>query len=271
MQYFVSIENTSYFYWQVELLIQSFKRLKLQDQLVIAIAENDEPKMHEFAKNITGHQSKFLHQNFGEQKKYKPFNRIFSLVKLMEMGVLQQPFAMIHADMVLKNPLKAYDSSIVLQHPSQKTFPEIEKYVNEVANLKNLTRSQLPELLRFDGTVIFNNMPKEFFYRVWQREEELLNEHGPDWPCEAAAWALSLFDMTGLVTVRYEYLDGNLLEHLTEPNFVHYKHGIPPVFNKRFYRFDKPMSFSNSPFDCLMQYNPSTLSDYVQKTIESLK
>lgn len=268
MQYFVSIENTSYFYWQVELLIESFKRRKLEDKLVIAIAENNDPKWLQYSKNIIAHQNKFIHHNVGAEKGYKPLNRIFSIVTALNAGILKEPFALIHADMILKNPLKEPQHNVTIQHPEAKSFPEIEKYVEEVAAIKQVSRKELPEFLCIDGTVIFKEMPELFYKRVWQREEELLAEHGPEWPCEKAAWSLALYDVMGFVTVRFDYLDGVLLEHQVEPNFIHYKHGLPPVFHKKYYKLDKEFSLNaDDPFDCLLAHNPTSLSDFLQKIV----
>ena len=76
MQYFVSAEKTPYFYWQLELLIYSFKRFGLEDQLVIGLAESEEggPSAPKYLAKCRY----LLHENYGKNLGYSPLNKIFS-------------------------------------------------------------------------------------------------------------------------------------------------------------------------------------------------
>ena len=49
MQYFVSAENSSYFYWQLELLIESFLMQGMEKDLVIGLAENEDQKIRGYS------------------------------------------------------------------------------------------------------------------------------------------------------------------------------------------------------------------------------
>ena len=64
MNYFTSIKNNYYFSWQIELLIESFKKHNIEDQLFISLDNNeilDNCKNLKNHKNIfTGRDHKFL-------------------------------------------------------------------------------------------------------------------------------------------------------------------------------------------------------------------
>ena len=61
MNYFVSIENSYYHGWQIELLIESFKQKSLEDSLYISVAKSDKEYL---ASNInySNHKNKFIHE-----------------------------------------------------------------------------------------------------------------------------------------------------------------------------------------------------------------
>jgi hypothetical protein len=58
MDYFVSIENTPYDLWQIELLIESFKINHLEDSLVIGMA-GPNPLL---TKNLLAHKRIMFHE-----------------------------------------------------------------------------------------------------------------------------------------------------------------------------------------------------------------
>ena len=105
MQYFVSAENSSYFYWQLELLIESFLMQGIEHDLVIGLADNDEQKIRGFSFNLVRHKKKFMIPNEGRALGYLPLNRINSIRYALAYDVLRFPFVMIHADMVLKKQI----------------------------------------------------------------------------------------------------------------------------------------------------------------------
>lgn len=280
MQYFVSIENTSFFYWQTELLIESFFAKNLQNDLVMGMAEEESPKFLELAKHIIhiiNHPGKFLHHNYGAEKEYLPLNRPYSIINAMQTGVLKTPFALIHADMVLVKPIKKPDENVVfhmVDNPlvSQEIEPYLEKMLKSA---EGFSRADLPARLPFNGVVIFNDVDVEFFWRVLWKTEELLKEKGPLFPCEKVAWSLCFYEMLEKMSFRGEYLECGLLEPLLnlDVNFVHYKHGIPPVFHKRNYTFRQQTSFSGnvSPYELLMEFNPTTATHHVQQVLRSYR
>jgi hypothetical protein len=58
----------------------------------------------------------------------------------------------------------------------------------------------------------------------------------------------------------------SMLEYY-ETSFIHYEHGMPPVFNKSMFRYDPPdyISFGD-PYEAILE-NPSTPSAYLMSEL----
>ena len=52
MNYFVFIENTNYYLWQLDILIESLKHHNINANLVVALKDNNEQKLPIFGRNI---------------------------------------------------------------------------------------------------------------------------------------------------------------------------------------------------------------------------
>jgi hypothetical protein len=194
MQYFVSIQNNAYCRWQAELLIESFKHHHLDQQLVVAIADNQQPDVPIYEKNLRAHERKFVYMDFGQE--YKAFNKTRSLMFALEQNLLQKPFAILHPDMLLLNPIQVPQESFVYDiNPA---------YVN---NLKPFLKNRLEYLFRespgdwfawipLGDTMVFNkDIPDSFFKRVHFELELLVKEFGADskLKLEKGAWLLAIY------------------------------------------------------------------------------
>jgi hypothetical protein len=246
MDYFVSIENTPYFRWQTELLIESFKIQGLQDQLVIAIAEHDEPQMSGYTRNLSVHNRKFAHYNYGKEKGYKYLNRPFSLYSALYAGLLKQPFTLIHPDMLLLKPVPEPEHENVLFHLENIPSPALRKlilpYLDKILKAKEIDIDKT-NAVSMNGSVMFDCVPHVFFARVLERMETMIKE----FPQESmhtyrAAWIITFYEYFNLMAYHGTHLD----KHLTskhEANFLHYRFGMPPNFVKQNYQFNG-MQFS---------------------------
>jgi len=275
MQYFVSIENTPYHHWQVELLIESFKMKNMQDDLVIGVAKNSDSRGI-WSKNITNHNNKFLHENVGRDRKFLPLNKTFALIIAMENGLLKQPFAMIHPDMILRNPIKLEESehNLVFDYSEdeglkEKIEPEIVKIKDDIG----LPQDSVPWIPLGDVIVFRKDIPTTFFYRVGVRIEKLLDQHGPQKWIERGAWILTMYDYLARINGLARKMETTLLHDTPEINFVHYKFGLPPVFHKKYFSYDFQGTIftigNDDPMEALLEQNPTSNSDHVQKVIRS--
>lgn len=286
MKYFVSIENTSYFYWQVELLIESFKMHGLQDDLCISIAENMSPKLNANFKNLTSHPHIFLHENVGRERNYLPLNRIYSLEKLVREGNLEFPFTLIHSDMVLRNPLSTekYKDFNIITNTYQAPVEEIDEIINFEEMKNNLISSGIIggdfEEFYYSHPIIFNHVKgvtdsfKENFFKylIYEIEVLLLESNKQKSSFEMAVWKKNLLNATGHYKITGDVLSANITDQLKTP-FVHYNKGIPPVFNKRFFKNEdsnQVLLSGINPFKQLIDLrSTSENSEYVAKVAES--
>lgn len=267
MQYFVSIENTNYFYWQVELLIESFKMHGLQDQLVIGIAENETPKRAGIAKNLLSHPNKFMHENSAVPYGLSS-NQIQGVAAALANKYLSCPFTLIHADMVLVKPVKEIEGDIVISPYEFHLQSVVDPYLSEIAKVKEAKVDDFPKTIPVGGVMVFNkDVPADFFAQVQSRMRTLAKE-SPNEDKAKAAWALGIYDFLGLLQLSQAYLETHLLAAKTE-NFVHYAHGIPPVFNKRYYKGD--LCLTNNPYEVMLDHNPTPCTDYLHKVIHAYR
>jgi hypothetical protein len=272
MQYFVSIENTNYFYWQIELLIESFKMCNLEDNLIIGIAENNEAKPTIFSKNIVGHPHKFLHVNYGEKNNYLPLNKPFSIIVALESGILKSPFAVIHPDMVIQKSLEEPDVNITFQgDPSVGTLVDkIKPQLQEMADENKFDINLLPANIPLGSTMIFKDVPKEFFYRVMARMNwYAIKNPEADWDLAKAAWLLTIYENLGKLKAKVMSLECRLIDNEFPANLIHYRYGLPPAFSKKYYT--KFMRFDENPHEMLMTHNPTSATDFIQKVVQSYR
>lgn len=277
MDYFVSIENNNYCYWQIELLIQSFKRLGIQDQLLVAIAAKDEPKYPVFTTNIIEHQRKFQHENVGRKQGYLALNRPYSLVTALSSGFLKQPFALIHMDMVLTYPMQAPPShSVGFDHEAVESVirEKVQPYVKLLLDAKGLTEEAI-QPLPVGSVMTFDNIPTHFFNRVYQRTLQLMKETDTDWDVEKGAWLLSLYEHLGLFNYNTAQYSGSMKRNNLNGSFIHYKHGHLPQFNKIYFKFDPEMPISiygTDPYQSILNVETPLLATlYLQDMVREHK
>jgi len=284
MQYFVSCENTSYFYWQVELLIESFRMKGEESNLLIALAENESAKVGGFSSNLVAHADKFLHPNEGREKGYLPLNRVSAIRYALAYKALRFPFALIHSDMILRRPLDEpsedypgvvlnnFEDGIASDEEASKS--EIEADIQRLAEERGVEAKDIPVVPFFSAPVIFNKsfepISEVFFAKLQTNMISLLERRGPSFPCERAAWELTLTESFQHCTMTGRFMAAPLMFESDQANFIHYKTGMPPVFHKRFYRFEEGVSFSGQgPYETLLEHNPTVSTDYAQEVVRS--
>jgi len=275
MKYFVSIENTSYFHWQIELLIESFNRHSLEDDLIIAIANNDNPVVPQYKKNLLNHKNKFVHENFSP----KCLNKTNSLWMAIKNGLITAPFAVIHPDMVMINPINPIDKDIVFspQPETESIYKEpLSKYIEEIKKISKIVEEMI--WLPVGDVIVFNTIPDYFFERLNINILKLINDFdNPSFKLEKAAWILTILESAiGLfappLSLGIRTLEQTLLHHGIETNFVHYKHGLPPEWSKYQYKFEGPATLminEAGPYHSMIDSNCTSSTDIVCKLINS--
>ncbi|MFI5206143.1 MAG: hypothetical protein ACHQVK_04340, partial [Candidatus Paceibacterales bacterium] len=123
----------------------------------------------------------------------------------------------------------------------------------------------------FSGALIFDEkVPDEFFALTYKELELLVDKFGtaPDWSLETAYWILSfyknvIYNNVYDLTIFGDALEQTFLHHDNSSNIIHYRHGIPPEFNKHHYRYDTPFTLGDlNPFDAIYKNNSSMATNY---------
>jgi len=273
MDYFVSIENTSYHHWQIELLIESFKMHGLEDKLVITIAENNDPKYRDFISNLRSHKRKFLHPNFG-----KNLNLLQGLRAVCEAGSISEPCVILHPDMVMNSPIQdADDCSAFFAEGIEdlEVLDKIKPFRKDLVENNGFTPDAADDNIPLGNILCIRHDLDKFCFRAIYRTKQLEEKYGPNWNVTKGALILALIDFyCDEYNFRYrtQFLESTLL-HDVPANFIHYQHGMPPEFSKIHYKFDKPDSLymDADPYLPLLVNNPTECTDYVQKVIRSYR
>jgi hypothetical protein len=285
MQYFVSAENSSYFYWQLELLIESFLMQGLEKDLVIGLAQNDDQKIRGYSSNLVKHGTKFMVPNEGRESDYLPLNRINSIRYALAQGVLEFPFVMIHSDMILKKPLELPDEEgscgLITNNfdepdPAESLAVEkkMDEFVKKIADERSVEPENITRVPFFSAPIVFTKFmgycSEVFFSKVHLYERSLLKDEGSKFPCERTAWEMSIAEAFQHFNVKGQFMSAPLMFSGEDFNFIHYKSGIPPAFHKKYFKFESGTYYSSAgPYETLMDHNPTTNTNYLQQVIRS--
>lgn len=285
MQYFVSAENSSYFYWQLELLIESFLMQGMEKNLVVGLAENEGQKIRGYSSNLVRHPNKFMISNEGRELGYLPMNRISAIRYALAYGILKLPFVMIHADMIMRNPLDISDDDAKygmlinnFDEPSdfetKAVKEEVDSFAEKFAEENSLDSDAITKIPFFSAPVVFNE-PMDycsgaFFSKVQAHELSLLERKGCEFPCEKAAWEIAIAEASRHFGVKGKFMSVPMMHDTENSNFIHYKLGIPPVFHKKFFKYEVGVYYSSmGPYETIMEHNPTVNTNYVHQVIKS--
>jgi len=228
MNYFVSIADSYYHEWQIKILLDSFKKLKLEDKLHIAVASN----------NKKYKEGNFYYlKNLGFEKEYLKYNKWYSLYALLKNENLKLPIVVLEPHMVLVKEIEEdFVSNIVYQYSNE--FVYSENYI--IKELNGYNKDHIKNYwFNLGDLIIFNNLDNDFFLNILQKIENyslyLENYLNLDkisisnciWDFASKNNSLSVDSRQDLEC----YLNQNKLNY-----FLNYRHGFKDIFNKNFYK-----------------------------------
>lgn len=251
MNYFTSIKNNYYFSWQIELLIESFKEHKLQNQLYISL---DDDKVLDTCKNLKNHDKIILGNDYGGN-----LNKPCRLLEAIEANAIEFPIALIHPDMVLYKPIKNLTGDIVCSVSPDEDEDELKLIKEEYQALPE--DNQYPFLPVGSITVLNNSNTIDFLKGLVAHYNNLEEQGLTDY--DKIALSRNLYDFYEQLEIKLEPMETTLLHNNYESNFIHYKYGIPPSFMK--YKFE----FTN-PYELFASFNSTTNLQYVSKITKKL-
>ncbi len=265
MKYFLSIDNNYYHRWQTELLIESFKYHSIDNDLIVFIANKDALTTNDYIKNIISHKNKHFHKGFKDVY----LNKLNCLEYVVENKIIDEPFCIIHPDMLLHFPIKCDSEKDILfsYDPTKDNFFNlIEKELIKQLETK-------PIFIPFGNIVLFNNINLEFINYLYNNYISLSKQDS--YFARRYSWIYTLiqngYGMIGeCFTTGIEEFEQNLMHHNLKNNFIHYQHGLGFSWNKhQFKRPDMLLSMSG-PYESFLNTDITTSStDYFREIINS--
>jgi len=276
MKYLASIEGYPYHFWQIEILIESFKMQNMEDDLIIAVAVKD--KEMTVRRNFSKHPHIFYHVN--QREEVGPyFNKPYAAIAALENKLLVDDFVLLDPDMILIQPMQPIkDANIVYSTDSFYTEELLDKegyspkeFVDEIMLEKAME-------LNFNwpypgGVYQFHHVDEEFFKRIIYWGNKMKNKNDPlaNRYASKAAWILTLWEFYDSYNIVPQSNECTMVDFNLFGNFIHYYHGLPPFFNKKMFPMDDRGSlFDKTPYEVMVEHNPNLTTDYVQKVIHSM-
>src|SRR5262252_9234448 len=239
MDYIVSAEDTPYYHWQLELLIESFKKHGLQDRLLIAVAASKTPAEPNFTKNLSKHTRFLAHDNMGRKRGYPHLNKPYAVATAVNKKEIKQPFTVIEPDMVMYWPMEVEPEAMAFQLKPSFNLDFVEQHAPKIREYIEMGTGRDDLWFPIGSVYTFNGMPDEFFGRVVSWAEMLAFDHYKAHPdlqsfwryLERAGWVLAMLDYIKYLPYKGSHTyEMSLLDHEAYHNFIHYANGQPPVF-----------------------------------------
>jgi len=263
MNYFVSVEDSYYHNWQLELLIESFKVLGLEDSLHISVAQSDK----EYLKNninLSTHSKKYIHKNIGRETGILKLNKWGSLYTLLENNILSLPVTVLDPDTVIQKDIKIQDKQFVFS--IDHSFVYNKRY----AKLIRLSKDETDKWPNLGEVFVFNELSLNFFKDM----AILCQMVGLDpnkYQVDKVALFATLCKHKVSKILASNDIEGNLIESQLK-NIISYRHGVNPMFNKKLYK-SNDMNFSmasDNPINLLSKMDHTPSLEYVSKVAKRI-
>ena len=283
MDFFVAAELTPQNQWQLELMIESFKALNIQDNLLICFctdsADNFIPEM---TKNLSVHKNTMLIRNFGQLRGCNELNKLYAIKAAIKEKRLGEKFFVLEPDMTICSEPIVDTNESSCHFQVDPTF--VPEFINQHTNLKKYFDMEPNEIesnqwSSADFPMCFVQFPYEFFDQLIAEAEDYIFKQ---LYYEDKVWDRSINAILNIALYKHigKYnaianFDYKCSLHSKVVNkFIHYEHGYQPLFHKNMFPFNPPFYFSlGNPFKTLTEYSPTppfqVLSNLAQKYLKN--
>lgn len=273
MEYLVSAESHPYYHWQIELLVQSFKKIHQEKNLLVVLTESDAPQSVEFNKLIESLPRIQGFENLGKIRGHEPLNNLYCLQWAVQAGLVKQPFAwLLEPDFILRHPLDPKFN----EYAECFFYPDIFFSFNEAAKIgpfwKWLGKEKSDYQSRWmpvGNLMIFSKLPIDIFAIISNRAEllathQLLENKPISNKTIYLALATVLSDFSDNIFCKGDYTLSSGIMESTDSYFISYEQGMLPNFHKSMFTYAPPnyVSFGN-PIQILSENFPSPNAYYV--------
>jgi hypothetical protein len=262
MKFFVSAENSSYNHWQLELLLESFKSIYEQNNLIISLYDTGKEEKHKYKINLNNHPLKFTFKDL-RRYPYYPLNDFYGIKFALESGLLTTPFMFVKPDQILyQNAIQNENYDLILNveenpgftyHDAIANIPFIDKYIFHsnfwcpFSYPIIFNSIDIDKLIDMAESLIFEQINK--LSRIWKHTDRL---------------AIMLYHLVNKKSFTMNSFCQNLLSNTFYKNFINYEHGLPPDFHKVHFTYENELLLSSrkNPFEAIIEKTP-TKSSYL--------
>ena len=262
MNYFVSVEDSYYHSWQLELLMESFKVLGLEDNLYISVAQSDKEYLKN-NKNLDLHSKKYIQKNIVRETGILKLNKWGSLSTLIENKIISLPLTVLDPDTVIYEDIKIKDEQFMFS--IDPSFVYNKKY----SKLIRMPKKDTDKWPNLGEIFVFNDLPLNFFKDMavlCQMVGLDSNKYQVD---KVALFATLCKHQVSRMSA--SDIEGNLIDSNIK-SIISYRHGVNPMFNKKLYK-SNDMNFSmaaDNPIKLLSTMDHSPSLEYVSKVAKRL-
>jgi len=148
--------------------------------------------------------------------------------------------------------------------------PEIER----IAEDRKIEIEKFPNIPSFSAPIVFNESFEYiwdvFFSKLQSNTLNFIEKRGKEFPCERAAWEQTFMESFQHCAVKGNFMAAPLMLEEENINFIHYKTGMPPVFSKKFFKFESgTMNGGMGPYEAMLEHNPTSNTNYLHQVIKS--
>lgn len=271
MEYFVTCESHPYYAWQLDLLIESFKNVGCQSDLLVSLSYTNAPA--NYGPNLATHARVNGFENIGSRRGCDQLNRIYNLLWSLQAEHIKQPLTYMQPDMVLRNPIvpeftNLYPEFLFYPDPFF-TFEQAEKEIGPFS--KWLNKNYKLQWIPMSDFFVINKIPIELFTFIIKRAELLamyqlmegrpIHEH-----TVRTAFATSFAEYVENIFCRGDYsLVSPMLDGTNSP-VISYEKGLLPEFHKLMFSYTAPAYVSfGDPIKVLSELYPTPNALYISK------
>lgn len=274
IQYITCIDNSIYYHWQIELLIQSLRQSKNNSKLIVAIPNQNKtfPCIYHFYKNLSQHPDVVYYQELPQKDHlgsvYVPW--IFS-----QKNILPETFCLISCDCIFQKPIVLEERSCPEIHVALDPFFNFELATSYLGNFWSSFGIDHSSKIKdrwipLGQAILFNKISTQFFEKVVQIAETLVKKQIEDnqsvWEMTPrVAWILAMIFYSADFQIKNS-IDVQYIISNNEGNFVTYEHGMNDMFNKKQFLFlDPHFLTAGDPIEYLGSLLQTKNSSYVSE------
>jgi len=276
MRFLVISEDTPYFQWQIELLIESFKFSKLEDKLSIYLIQT-ENSVEAIKKNINQH-SDIVYYKSNKLKNGSVNFDFHNCVLDFRKRFPIEDFVILDTDMFLKdfNHEDFYNEHLTYQI-SQNQNKDLDLILNFSKSKYNFNFNQMTSVIYFNTMISYN-----FFESAFPIIEDLVKiaffcnidneDYAPHYDLYKYAYLILALMYKVKATSSYKFLNYVYEGEESKINFISYKHDIKPYFYKKNYyqkNFKNLSLHYADPFENFMNLPDFVYCSFIKKIVSN--